>query len=109
MVVNVCPAAATTAPADAVWGILTAPTRFGEWADADFVSSDPPGAISPGQSVQLSARGLGRRWPVTIDVQNIDPQRRWLDLLVHLPLGVKNHNHITLSPKPEGGTLIRFI
>jgi len=108
MVVNVCPAAVTTASPDAVWEIVTAPARFGEWADADYVSSDPPGAIKPGQSVHLSARGLGRRWPVTIDVRDIDPQRRSLDLLVRLPFGVENHNHITLTARPEGGTLVRF-
>jgi ligand-binding SRPBCC domain-containing protein len=108
MVVNVCPAAATTASPDAVWDIVTSPERFGEWAEADYVSSAPPGPITPGQSVHLSAKGLGRRWPVTIDVRNLDPQHRWIDLLVHLPFGVDNHNHITLTAGPDGGTLVRF-
>jgi ligand-binding SRPBCC domain-containing protein len=108
MVVNVCPAAATTATPDEVWAILTTPTRFGEWADAEYVWSEPPGPIKPGQSVHLTARGLGRRWPVTIDVRDIDPRHRWLDLLVHLPFGVKNYNHITLGARPDGGTLVRF-
>jgi len=108
MVVNVCPAAATTATPEEVWAIVTAPESFGEWADADYVASDPPGPIEPGQSVHLSAKGLGRRWPVTIDVGDIDPQRHALNLVVHLPFGVDNHNHITLTARPDGGTLVRF-
>ena len=53
MVVNVCPAAATTTPCDRVWSVLTAPERFGEWTDAKFVSADPAGPVKPGQTIRL--------------------------------------------------------
>jgi len=38
----------------------------------------------------------------------MDPQRRWIDLVVQLPFGVANHEHLTLTETAEGGTLVRF-
>src|ERR1700682_5547379 len=105
MVVNVCPAALTSASPDRVWTVLTSPENFDEWLDAAFVSSDPPGPLKPGQKIRLAARGLGRRWPVSMDVIDMDPHRRWIDLRIHLPLGVVNHEHLTLTESKEGGTL----
>jgi ligand-binding SRPBCC domain-containing protein len=108
MVVNVCPAAVTSAPPERVWEVLTTPERFGEWQDATFVSASPPGPVMPGQTIHLSARSVGRSWPVTIEVRNVDPQRRWIDLLVLLPFGIDNHEHVTLAETKNGGTLVRF-
>jgi ligand-binding SRPBCC domain-containing protein len=108
MVVNVCPAAVTRASPDRVWTVVTTPERFGDWQDAVFVSSDPPGPVKTGQTIHLAARGFGRKWPVSIDVVDMDPQRRWIDLLVHLPLGIENQEHVTLTETKEGGTLVRF-
>ncbi len=108
MVVNVCPAAVTSARPDRVWRVLTAPERFGEWTDATFVSADPPGAVKPGQTIHLTARSLGRQWPVTIEVRDMDPQSRWIDFLVHLPFGVDNHEHLTLTETKESSTVVRF-
>jgi hypothetical protein len=107
VIVNVCPAAVTPASPDRVWKVLTTPERFGEWQDATFVSVNPPGPVRPGQTIQLSAR-LVRRWPVAIEVIDMDSQKRWIDFLVHLPLGVENHEHVTLSETKEGGSLVRF-
>jgi ligand-binding SRPBCC domain-containing protein len=108
VIVNVCPAAVTPASPDQVWSVLTTPERFGEWQDATFVSADPPGAAKSGQTIHLSARGFGRRWSVSIEVVDMDPHRRWIDLRVDLPLGVVNQEHVTLSETKEGGTLVRF-
>jgi hypothetical protein len=108
VIVNVCPAAVTPASPDLVWKVLTTPERFGEWQDAVFVSADPPGPVKPGQTIRLTARGFGRRWPVAIDVVDMDPQRRWIDLLARLPVGIENHEHVTLTETKEGGTLVRF-
>ena len=82
--------------------------RIGEWQDARFVSAVPPGQMQPGQKINLAARGFGREWPVRIDVREVDPQHRWVDLVVHLPLGVTNHEHVTLTETKEGGTLVRL-
>ena len=108
MIVNVCPAAITSATPERVWSALTAVERYGEWMDAKFVSADPPGPVKPGQIINLSASSLGRPWPVTIEVRNVDPQHRWIDLIVHVPFRIDNHEHVTLTATKEGGTLVRF-
>jgi hypothetical protein len=43
-----------------------------------------------------------------MEVVDMDPQRGWIDLLAHLPFGIDNHEHLTLTPTDAGGTLIRF-
>ena len=108
VVVNVCPAAVTRATPDRVWQVITETERLGEWVGATFVSAHPPGPARPGQVVNLQARGFGRAWPVTIEVGQMDAARRWIDLLARLPLGLENHEHLTLTETPGGGTLIRF-
>src|SRR5450759_2896689 len=90
MVVNVCPAATTSAPPDRVWRVLTTPERFGEWNDATFVSAEPPGPVKPGQTLHFTTQAFGRTWPLTMDVRDVDPQSRWMDLHVQLPFGVVN-------------------
>lgn len=108
MIVNVCPAAVTRASPDRVWSVLAAPERFGEWTDATYRSSDPPGPVKPGQTIHLTAQGFGRSWPVEIVVGEMDLQRRGIDVVARLPFGIDNHEHLTLTETPEGGTLIRF-
>lgn len=108
VVVNVCPAGVTSASPARVWAVLTTPERFGEWNDATYVSSDPPGPVRAGQAIHATARGFGRAWQVEIEVRDLDPQRRWIDLVVRLPLGLVNHERVTLTDTPQGGTLVRF-
>jgi hypothetical protein len=108
VIVNVCPAAMTGAMPDRVWLVITTPERFEDWQDARFVGADPPGLVHAGQVITLAARGYGREWPVTIDVLGLDSNRRWIDLRVHLPLGIVNEEHVTLTETDQGGTLVRF-
>ncbi|HEY6117561.1 MAG TPA: SRPBCC family protein [Candidatus Dormibacteraeota bacterium] len=108
MIVNVCPAAMTSASPDRVWSVLSKPQLFEAWQGAHFVSADPPGEVQPGQAIHLSARGLGRAWPVRIDVRDVDPHHRWIDWVARLPLGIANFQRTTLTETPEGGTLLRF-
>ncbi len=108
MLVNVCPVGVAKATPEQVWQILVAPERFGEWTDARYVSADPPGRATTGQVVHLGASGLGRVWPLTIEIGGMDPDHRWIDMLVRLPLGIGVAEHLTLTATPEGGTLIRF-
>ena len=96
------------APPDRIWSVLTAPERVHEWNDASFVRANPPGPMTAGQAIDLTAPGFGRSWPVRFDIGDVDPQKRWVDIVVHLPLGLVNHERITLTQTPEGGTLVRF-
>jgi hypothetical protein len=108
VIVNVCPAAMSSARPDRLWQVITTPERFEDWQDARFVRAEPPGPVRAGQVIKLAARGYGRKWPVTIDVLGLDSNRRWIDLRVHLPLGIINEEHVTLSESDQGGTLVRF-
>ena len=108
MIVNVCPAAVTSASPDRVWRVVTDSEHFGDWTDARFVSAIPPGPATTGQVIHLQAGGFGRVWPVSIEVGDMDTRHRWIDLLARLPLGLENREHLTLTSTPEGGTLIRF-
>jgi ligand-binding SRPBCC domain-containing protein len=108
VIVNVCPAAITRAPPDKVWSVIQATDRFGEWTDAAVVSVEPPGPAQRGQVIRMGGAALGRNWVFAIDVGDVDPQHRWIELVVHLPFGIENYEHITLADAKEGGTLIRF-
>jgi polyketide cyclase/dehydrase/lipid transport protein len=108
VIVNVCPAAMTSATPDRVWQVITTPERFEDWQDARFVGAEPPGPVRAGQVIKLAARGYGRDWPVAIDVLRLDPARRWIDLRVHLPFGIVNDERVTLTDTDQGGTLVRF-
>ena len=77
MIVNVCPAAVTSASPEKIWSLLTSPERYGDWLDARYVSADPPGPLQPGQVILLSTPELGREWPVRIDVRDMDPQQQF--------------------------------
>ena len=108
MIVNVCPAATTNATPDRVWSVLMATDRYGEWTDARFVRAVPPGPATRGQVVVFAAPVLGRALRFTITIEDLDPKQRWIDMLVRLPFGIDNHEHLTLTDTKEGGTLIRF-
>jgi ligand-binding SRPBCC domain-containing protein len=108
VIVNVCPAAITKAPPDSVWNVVDATERFGEWTDATVVSVEPPGPARAGQVVRFAGRALGRTLTFTIDIRDVDPQHRWIDLVAHFPFGIDNYEHLTLTETKEGGTLVRF-
>jgi len=108
VIVNVCPAAVTSAPPERVWRVITTLERGEEWLDVKVVSAQPPGVMTPGQIIKLGGPVLGLNFYLTMEVGDMDPQRGWIDLLVRLPFGIDNHEHLTLSPTEKGGTLIRF-
>ena len=107
MIVNVCPAATTSASPDAVWEVIASFDRWREWTDAVVASVEPAGPIQPGQHVRLHAPRL-TFLKFTIDVGDIDPQRRWIDLVARFPFGIVNYEHLTLTETEGGGTLVRF-
>jgi ligand-binding SRPBCC domain-containing protein len=108
VIVNVCPAAVAKVAPDRVWEVVEATGRLGEWTDAAVVSVEPAGPARAGQVIRMGGRALGRDWHFSIDVGDVDPQHRWIDLVVHLPFGIENFEHLTLTETKEGGTLVRF-
>ena len=108
MIVNVCPAGVAKAPPDKVWKVVEATEGYGNWTDAAVLRVVPSGPARPGQVVWMGGRALGRKWEFPIEVHDVDPQHRWIDLVVRLPFGITNYEHLTLTETPEGGTLVRF-
>jgi uncharacterized protein YndB with AHSA1/START domain len=107
VVINVCPAAVTPASPDRVWKLLTTPERFGDWNGATYEGSEPPGPIQKDQIIHLAARSLGRHWPLDMTVRDLDPQHRWIEVHVQLPLGIENRERLTLT-EIDHGTLVRL-
>jgi uncharacterized protein YndB with AHSA1/START domain len=108
VIVNVCPAGVTRAPVERLWELLTTPERFEEWQGARLVSAVPPGALSTGQHIVLSAPFLAQWFRFTFDIGDIDPNRQFIDLTARFPFGIVNRERITLTPTTGGATLVRF-
>ena len=108
VVVNVCPAGVSNAPPDKLWDAIADIGRWREWTDAVVAGVEPPGRmVQRGQVVRLHAPRL-RFLRFTIDIADIDPQRRWIDLVARFPFGIVNEEHVTLTETEQGGTLVRF-
>lgn len=105
---SVCPAAVVHAPVERVWGLLTDPESLDLWVDATLVAAEPDGPVQPGQRLHLVTRALGWSFAVTIEVVEVDSERRRLRLLVTLPLGIVNDETITLAEAGEDRTAVRF-
>jgi hypothetical protein len=58
--------------------------------------------------VNVCPSGIGRRWRVSIDADAIDAEGRWIELTVCLPIGVVNHERVTLTEVDEGHTVVRL-
>lgn len=106
MNVSVCPADTVRAPAEVVWRMLT--EDYGAWAEGRVESISPPGPPSPGQVVVFASPALGLTFRLRFEVVGVDAQRHRLGLDVRLPLGIVNHEMVTIDPTPEGGSLVRF-
>jgi uncharacterized protein YndB with AHSA1/START domain len=107
--VSVCPSALVEAPIERVWDMLTRPDGLDTWADAILVSADPAGPARPGQRLRMTTTpALGRTFPVTIDVLEVDVERHRLRFRVDLPLGLVNDETVTITDAGDGRTLVRF-
>jgi hypothetical protein len=103
-----CPIATIDAPAARVWHLLADPVRYADWWDAQTCSIIPEGPAQPGQHIFAQTIALGRRWDVHISVQAVTPEKRQLDLLTRLPLGITVFNHISCAPLDEQHTRVSF-
>jgi uncharacterized protein YndB with AHSA1/START domain len=103
----VCPTTVVAASATTVWRLLTEPAEYERWAGAELIRVTPPGPAQEGQVIEFRTRELGRWWHVRFDVGAVEPERS-LELKVHLPFGVVNHEHVVLSPVDEERTRVTF-
>jgi hypothetical protein len=108
MSVSICPIATINAPIEHVWRLLAAPSRYALWWDAKTVSIVPEGPAQAGQQIFATTSALGRRWDVHLTVEAVLANRRQLDLLTQLPLGITVRNHITCTPLDNQRTYVSF-
>jgi hypothetical protein len=83
------------------------PAGYEGWADARLEQMHPPGPPVPGQRIDFSSRGFGRRWSIRFEVERVDPTRHELQLRICLPLGIQNHETIACAPL-DGRTRVQF-
>jgi len=86
------------APAEHVWNLLSEPTNYDQWWDAQTHAITPAGSAQPGQRIEAQTTALGRQWKVNITVEHTDHARRMIDLTTRLPFGITVHSHIMCFP-----------
>ena len=92
---TVCPAAVVAAPVECVWELLAEPALYDQWWDARMERIVPDGKAAPGQMLYGKTAALGRKWDVTLRVEQVNPEKHQIQLHVTLPLGTINHATIT--------------
>lgn len=108
MSVSVCPVTIVQASVEQVWGLLSEPTHYALWWDAQTRAIVPDGPAQPGQRIYAQTRALGRAWGVNILVGQVDEARRQLQLTTRLPLGITVYNHITCAAVDGASCRVSF-
>ncbi len=108
MTFNTCPIAIVLAPVEQVWRLLANPSQYALWWDAQTVSITPAGPAQAGQRIVAQTTALGKRWGVHLTVRAVEPEKRQLDLLTQLPLGITVYNHITCTGLNAHQTRVSF-
>jgi Polyketide cyclase / dehydrase and lipid transport len=103
-----CPIATVHAPLDKVWCLLSDPSRYALWWDAETRSISPKGPAIAGQEILARTKALGMEWDVHILVEHVDETRHTLQLTTALPLGITVHNHITCTSLDEASCRVTF-
>ena len=108
MAFSTCPIAAVGAPAERVWDLLSQPTNYAQWWNAQTRAITPAGSAQPGQRIEAQTTALGRQWNVNITIERIDRARREIDLTTRLPFGITVHNHIRCVPLDAATCRVSF-
>ncbi len=96
MGINVCPAAVVAAPVESVWEILSDTTLYEEWWEARAERIVPEGKAVPGQMIYLATMGLGRKWEMTLRIDQVTPEKHQIQFHGEL-LGGISQNTITCT------------
>ena len=89
---EVCPTDVIFAPAERVWHLVTSPIELAKWTGTKLVEG-PAHAMSPGDRLVFRA-GLPH---IVFDVLGMEATRE-LTLDIALPLGIRNREHILITP-----------
>lgn len=108
MPINVCPAAIVAAPVEKIWALLSDPSHYSAWWDAQTETISPPGPAQPGQLILAYSRALGIRWRVQLIVEVVDASRHTIRLDTHLPLGIRVFNQISIAPIDPSRSRVQF-
>lgn len=97
-----CPTDVIRATPERVWELLTNPARFG-WLGVKVIES-PARALAVGDRLRLGpAPGLRLSWTVL----SIEPLRT-LELDIKVPLGIRNHETVAVSPAGVDSCRVTF-
>ncbi len=96
MGINVCPAAVVAAPVESVWDILSDTACYEEWWEVHAERIVPEGKAVPGQMIYLAERGLGRKWEMTLRIEQVNPEKHQIVFHGEL-LGGVSQNSITCT------------
>lgn len=100
--VETCPTDVIRATPERVWELLTNPARLG-WLGVKVIES-PARALAVGDRLQFGpAPGLRLSWTVL----SIEPLRT-LELDITVPLGIRNHETVVLSPDGADSCRVTF-
>jgi uncharacterized protein YndB with AHSA1/START domain len=88
---KVCPTEVIQVPVQRVWHLLADPRQLAQWSGATL-DEGPQGLVRAGDRFVLRKRGMR----VHFQVLDANPLQH-LDLCVHLPLGVVNHEQVQLT------------
>lgn len=94
MSLNVCPAAIVAAPLEVVWE-MAQPANFSRWIDGQVERIEPEGPMAIGQTIYATSTAIGRRWQVTLTVEEVQPERHQFGMYGVFPFGIRMHEHIS--------------
>ena len=105
---STCPLTTVNAPLDRVWGLLSNPTCYAAWWDAQTRSIVPAGPAQAGQTIEAQTMALGRPWAIHIVVERVDAAQHQIAFTTMLPLGITVHNQITCAPLDTASCRVSF-
>jgi hypothetical protein len=100
MGLTVCPAAIVAAPVEMVWENLVRWERYSTWFDRSLQVEhlEPDGPATVGQTISFAGKAFGLTAHFLFKVEEVNPERRQLDLHAYFPLGLQMKPHISCTP-----------